>query len=207
MSDAIVEQPAKKVPDKVRIQRAAKYYGTRAMVYLAIFAALDAWIIATDGLLIAQLLGVVAAFLTGNYLAGVFHEWGHFIGARVSKSYSPIVPKPGGALMFGFDNSRNTSQQFLTMSIAGSAGNWLLVILAAVLLPIDNIARVALLATVFGRAIGVLIFEGPIMLGVMNGGEPKEQLEKRVNAGGLDISQVQGNIVAGLAFVAGLVYL
>lgn len=207
MSDASVEQSPKKVPDKVRIQRAAKHYGTRSMVYIAVFAAMDAWLIATDGLIVAQLLGVVAAFLAGSYLAGAFHEWGHFIGARVSNAYSPVVTEPGGAFLFGFDNARSTTQQFLYMSFGGSAGNWLIVLLVALLLPLDNIARVALLATVFGRAIGVLIFEGPIIQRVMGGGDPQEELTRRVNEGGLDTSKVQGYVVTGLAFVAGLVYI
>lgn len=206
MSDATLEQP-KKVPDKVRIQRAAKHYGTRAMVYLAVFAAMDAWLIATDGLVVAQLLGAIAAFLTASYLAGAFHEWGHFMGARLSGAYSPVVPEAKGGLMFGFDNSRNTPRQFLAMSFGGSAGNWLLVILVALLLPMDNVARAALLATAFGRAIGVLVFEGPIIQRVMNGGDPQEELTQRVNEGGLDKSTVYGYIVSGLAFLAGLAYI
>jgi len=199
--------PVKKIPDKVRLQRAAKYHGTRALVYLAVFAALDAWLITTDGLLLAQLLSVVAAYLTGSYLAGVFHEWGHFTGARLANAYSPAATKVRGAFMFGFSMTKNTAQQFLSMSIGGPTANWLLVMLVVVMIPIDNIGRIALLATVFARAISVLIFEGPIIRGVMNGGEPQAELDRRIDAGGLDSSQVYGHIILAVAFLTLLLML
>lgn len=193
---------APKLPDHVRMRRAARYHGTRMLVYIAVFAALDAWVIATDGLLVAQLLSVIAAYITGSYLTGVFHEWGHFTGARVSGSRSPIVRKPKGIFMFGFDMEKNDSRQFLSMSLGGPIANWLLVLLVLVLMPLDTIGRIALLAVVFGRAVAVCLFELPVVKAVYEGGHPQTTLDARIDEGALDSSQVYGYLVMLFAFFA-----
>lgn len=210
MSEATMEvtvSAPEKIPDKVRIKRAAKYHGQRAMAYLAVFAAMEAWVLASDGLVIAKLLSIVAAWLAGSYLAGVFHEWGHFTGARLSGSYSPAVRKVTGLFMFGFSMEKNSPQQFLAMSLGGPTANWLLVLLVALFIPLDNVGGLALLATVFGRAVAVVIFEGPVMYGVLQGGEPQDMLDRRIETGALDRSGTYGHIIAAATFIAGLLLL
>ena len=103
-----IKTKRKSMPDKQRLKQVAEYHGLRLVAYMAIFAALDAWVLASD-LLIANVLSVIAALIVANYLAGIFHEWGHFCGARLAKSRSPIVPKPSGTFVFGFNMEKNTS--------------------------------------------------------------------------------------------------
>jgi hypothetical protein len=190
-----IKTKRKSMPDKQRLKQVAEYHGLRLVAYMAIFAALDAWVLASD-LLIANVLSVIAALIVANYLAGIFHEWGHFCGARLAKSRSPIVPKPSGTFVFGFNMEKNTSKQFLAMSLGGPIANWLLVALVFILIPIDNAGRAALFAMVFGRAVGVIIFEGPIIARTMNGGLPQQELDNQLDNGSLDRSQVLGYVTA-----------
>ena len=87
------EKPS--MPDKARLKQIAEYHGIRVIAYLAAFAAMDTWVVTTS-LGIAQVLSVITALTVGHFLAGVFHEWGHFTGARLAQSRSPITTKPDG---------------------------------------------------------------------------------------------------------------
>jgi hypothetical protein len=49
---------------------------------------------------------------------------------------------------------------------------------------------------VFGRAVGVIIFEGPIIARTMNGGLPQQELDNQLDNGSLDRSQVLGYVTA-----------
>ncbi|MFT5211054.1 MAG: hypothetical protein ACI9CE_002785 [Flavobacterium sp.] len=191
------EVKASSLPDSQRFKQVSKYHGLRVAMYFAAFAACDAWFEITT-LPIAALLSVVIGLITGNYLSGIFHEWGHFIGARVSKSRSPMVRTPQDEFIFGFDMVKNSNSKFLSMSLGGPLGNFALVAMIFLLIPLDNIGRAALFAMVAGKLIAVLVFEGPIILRVFQGGNPQEELDRQLGNGSQDKGAVSGYIVTAV---------
>lgn len=191
-------QPVKpaSLPDSQRLRLAVRNHGLALLAALTLWAAADAWA-STSGLSLATGLSMLNAFAAMTIIATIFHEWGHFAGARLAKSYSPMVTNPTGGFIFGFNFAKNTRRQFLSMSIGGPVGNWLLVALVLLLVPIDNAGRAMLLAVAVARAISVVMFELPIILRVMRGGEPEAEL----NAGQANGSGDRGQVVG---YAAGL---
>ncbi|MFT7685630.1 MAG: hypothetical protein ACI9FB_000973 [Candidatus Azotimanducaceae bacterium] len=188
------------LPDLQRLKQVSSYHGLRITMYLAAFGAADAWFEIT-ALPIAGFLAIVVGLISGSYLARTFHEWGHFIGARVSKSRSPIVRIPEEEFIFGFDMVRNSSSQFLSMSLGGPLGNLALIALVFFCIPLDSIGRAALFAMVVGKLVSVLVFEGPIILRSFQGGNPQEELDRQLGNGSQDRGQVFGYIVMTLLWV------
>jgi len=191
---------ASSIPDALRLKNVSQYHSLRMMAYISVFAAMDTWY-QVSSLLLAQVLSVIAGLVVAAYLSGIFHEWGHFLGARLSKSRSPIVQKPKGVFMFGFNMQQNTSDQFLWMSIGGTMGNLFLVALIYALIPIDSLGRAALLAMAMGKLVTVIVFEAPIILGTIKGGQPQVELDKQLDSGALDKGQVAGYFAAALFWV------
>ncbi|MEJ6592076.1 MAG: hypothetical protein QNL99_08875 [SAR86 cluster bacterium] len=188
------------LPDAQRLKLAARNHGLALLAAITLWAAADAWAM-TSGLNLATGLSMLNAFAAMTIIATIFHEWGHFAGARIAKSYSPMVTNPTGAFIFGFNFAKNTRQQFLSMSIGGPVGNWLLVALVFLLVPLDNPGRVMLLAVAVARGISVLIFELPIILRVMNGGDPETELNVGQDNGSGDRGQVIGYAAGVLLWI------
>lgn len=180
-----------KLSDWQRLKQAATYHGIAALALILLWAAADTWY-TVSGLLIANVLNVVTALVAGSWLASLIHEWGHFTGARLAKSYSPIVPEVKGVFMFGFNHAKNNRNQFLAMSLGGPIANWSLVLAILLLIPIDNLGRAALLGIAVARAISVCIFELPIINRVMNGADPQTEIDAQLNNGTQDKGQVLG---------------
>lgn len=126
---------------------------------LTMWAAADTWALVT-GLSVATGVAVVAAVVAGMVLSHLAHEWSHFLGARWSGAASPVKAEPA-FLMFDYDYENNTPRQFLYTSVGGSVGNWALVLLVALLIPIDSAGRAMLLATTVGMATFVATLEWP----------------------------------------------
>lgn len=181
----------KKLSDSQRLKQAATYHGLAALGLFLLWTAADSWSVVTN-LLVADVLSVVTALIVVSYLASIIHEWGHFTGARLAGSYSPIVPKVTGIFMFGFNYQKNSTSQFLSMSLGGPVANWLLVLLIFTLIPLDSAGRAALLAMAFAKAISVCVFEVPIMLAVMNGADPEASVDKQLANGAGDRGTVLG---------------
>ncbi len=189
----------KKAPysDRKRLKHVATYHGIAGLALITLWAAADAWY-ATTGLLIANIISVLNALVAGAYLAALFHEWGHFAGARIAGAYSPIVRKVKNQFMFGFSFDKNNTSQFLSMSIGGPVANWLLVLIVFMMVPMDNPGRVALLAMAIAKAISVCVFEVPIMLRTWQGGEPKAELDEQLENGSSESGQLIGYTVGTL---------
>ena len=199
MSESITT--VKKLTDGERFRQIGSAHGTVALALFAVFAATDAWVIST-GLIISHVIATITALVVGAYLSTIFHEWGHFAGARLAKSHSPIVPKvTRSPFVFGFNFEKNSASQFISMSIGGPAGNWLLVALVFVFLPMDTPGRAALLAMVFAKAVSVCLFEVPIILSTMNGGDPKSELDTGLSNGSGDRGQVLGYIAGAVVWL------
>ncbi len=204
MSEVTAETTSKtEYSDWKRFKHVATYHGIAALALVTLWAAADTWYLATD-LLIANIISILNALVAGSFLASLFHEWGHFSGARISKSYSPIVREVKNQFMFGFNFEKNNTRQFLAMSIGGPIGNWLLVILVILLVPIDNPGRVTLLAMTVAKAISVCIFEIPIILRTISGGDPQSELDTQLGNGSGDRGQVIGYIGGALLWLVAI---
>lgn len=188
VSEASTEAP--KLSDWARFKQVGKYHGIAFLGALTFWGAADAWANESN-LLIANLVALANAIIAGWVLSVQFHEWGHFAGARLSRSYSPMVRKPVNAFIFGFIFEKNTREQFLAMSIGGPVGNWLLVLLVLVFVPFDAWSRAMLFAVVTAHAISVSVFEVPIILRTLRGDEPREALDEGLRNG----SQARGRLI------------
>ncbi len=156
--------------DRRRLLRQGAWHLVAAFLAIGIWAALDSWRELT-GLPVATGLSVLAAVLAGIGLSHLFHEWGHFAGARLSGARSPVKPEPA-FLMFDFDYQGNSGGQFLCSGIAGSAGNLLLVLLVALSIPLDAPGRSMLLATALGMMAYVALLEWPALLHMFRNRDP-----------------------------------
>ncbi len=190
----------KKLSDWQRFKQAATYHGIAALALVLLWAAADTWYTVTN-LFIANLLSVITALVAGTWLSSLVHEWGHFTGARLAKSYSPIVPEVKGVFMFGFNHARNTRNQFLAMSLGGPIANWSLVIAILVFIPMDNLGRAALLGITFAKAVSVCVFELPIISRVMNGADPQTEIDVQLRNGSGDRGQVLGYLSGALVWL------
>lgn len=189
-----------KVPDSERLTNAIKYHGLALLGAITLWGAADAWVQTSD-LYIATIISVLNAFAAGSIMAIIFHEWGHFAGARFAKSYSPMVRKPTGTFIFGFNFAKNSRDQFISMSLGGPIGNWLLVALVFILVPMDSPGRVMLLAVTLANAISVCVFEIPILRKAMDGGDPETELNAGLANGSGDKGKVWGYGIGALVWL------
>ena len=67
-----------------------------------------------------------------------------------------------------------------------------LLLLTAALVPIDNPSHAALLAVFVARAMQVSLFEVPVAMRTAQGGEPRAELGRRLEAGALSSSRYAG---------------
>lgn len=195
-----VTPPLPKMSDRERLTNALKYHGLALLGAITLWGAADAWV-QTSGLYFATILSVFNAFAAGSIISTLFHEWGHFAGARLAGSYSPMVRKPTGVFIFGFNFEKNTRDQFISMSLGGPIANWVLVILVFILLPMDSAGRVMLFAVTLANAISVCVFELPIIMKTMDGGDPETELNTGLSNGSGDKGKVWGYGIGALVWL------
>ena len=138
------------------------------------------------------------AFVSGLGLSHIVHEWGHYLGAVGARSAVDIKARIA-PLFFDFDFSKNSSAQFLSMSLCGLAGNVLLLAVAAWWAAPPGLVAISLLAAVLGQFVFVLILELPVSVSVLRGGDPWEALGSHFGQGA---SLFLGALIAGLAVAA-----
>ena len=161
---------------KQRLSRLAGIHGLIVLAALAMFAAADSWSVVT-GLGIAALLSVITAVLAGVAIATLVHEWFHYLGARYTDARFDI-PAKAGLFVFNWDFSSNSARQFLTMSIAGSIGGVVSVILLCYAVPADSVGRTVLRCAAIASVIYASLIEWPVIRRIRNGGEPLAELSK-----------------------------
>lgn len=133
-----------------------------AAVLLTLFGAADTWA-RTSYLGIAKAVSVLDGLLVGALVAAVFHEWGHFIGARLGGGHSPLKPIKALPQVFDFDYQNNDAKSFRWMSIGGSVGNWGAVLLLAWAIPLVEVGPVALVSGAFGFSVFTALVEWPVI--------------------------------------------
>lgn len=146
---------------------------------MSVWAAADLWYTAT-GLGIAALVAVGDALFVGFLLTAMFHEWGHYAGARLSGAQTTLLRRKGLRLArFTFDFAASTPQQFTSMSLGGNLAHWGLVVALFFALPMTTPGQVALLAAAFGFAVSASVFELPVIGAVRAGDAPQGALQSR----------------------------
>lgn len=111
-----------------------------------------------------------AADLTGALLgAGAFvvghvaHEWGHLVGALLTRSRVAAPASLASPFLFSFDSVHNSRRQFVIMSLAGFAVTGMSLFVVYGLLPEHLLAtRVARGFIVFGASL-TLFLEVPLL--------------------------------------------
>ena len=189
-----------KISDRERLYTAIKYHGLALLGAITLWGAADAWVQSSD-LYLATIISVLNAFAAGSIISILFHEWGHFTGARLAGSYSPMVRKPTGVFIFGFNFEKNSRDQFISMSLGGPIANWLLVLLVFTLIPMDSAGRVMLFAVTLANAISVCVFELPIIMRTMDGGDPESELNAGLSNGSGDKGKVWGYGIGALVWL------
>ena len=182
--------------DLARLRKVGKKHASIVLAALTIWGAADYWA-AGSGILLAEGIALLNALFVGVIIASIAHEWGHFSGARISGSVSPVMKKPVSFFMFTFKDDINSREQFLAMSMGGPLANWVLVVSLFFLLPLETWSQALLLATTFAVAVSVCVFELPVINSVMYGEHPGETLERRLREIG-NTSRISG-IVTGAA--------
>ncbi len=142
---------------------------------LSLFAAADSWAAITEGRL-AQGLSVVDGLLVGAALGALCHEWGHFWGARISGSKTPLLPFSAFPQIFNLDLVKCEGSHFMGMSLGGNIGHWLLLVVLFLGLPLATSGQVALLSGSFGFCVFASSVEFPVILKAWTGASPLEAL-------------------------------
>ena len=187
--------------DLTRLKRVAGLHFVLVMAALTLWGAADAWAVAS-GWALAQAAAIANAVIAGIVIANTLHEWGHFAGAGLSGAVAPVREKPVRYFfMFDFSFEENDSRQFLWMSWGGILVPWALVLLTAVLVPLDNASRAMLFAVLVARAVQISAFEVPVTLRAGRGGDPRAELGRQLRAG-FARSQWAGVAVGGLVWLA-----
>jgi hypothetical protein len=169
--------------DLSNLRSVAAIHFVMVMGALTLWGAADAWATAS-GWALAWAAAIANAVIAGVIIASTLHEWGHFAGARLSGAVAPVLDKPVRYFfMFDFSFERNDTRQFLWMSLGGILAPWALVVLTALLVPIDNASRAMLLAAFVARAVQVSLFEVPVVMRTQSGGEPRDELGRQLRAG------------------------
>jgi uncharacterized membrane protein len=160
----------------LRLATLARNHGLVFLVAILLFAATDTWN-AASGLLIAQLLCVMIAALAGITITSLVHEWFHYWGARFARAQINI-PKKQGLFVYAWDFGRNSTGQFLIMSIAGTIGSFLAVALLWSTVPADSLGRAVLRSAAVGSVIYSAMIEWPVIRRAMYSDNPLGELSK-----------------------------
>lgn len=163
------EQPADVTP----VGRLAQRHGGVALVALSLFAAADAWYVSTE-VVFAAWLAVLDGAVVGVVLGTLAHEWGHFAGARWSGGIAPTRSTREFLPIFDLDLLRSEPGAFHAMSLAGNLSHWAVVIVLALVLPLETPGRLALVSGAFGFAVSASATEVPIIRRFQTGASPIE---------------------------------
>ena len=149
-----------------------------ALAALSLWAAADTWYL-VSGLGFALAISVLDAIFVGYILGALFHEWGHYTGAKLSGASAPRVKPKGTSLFrFNFDMAANTQRQFHWMSFGGWVFHWGLLAILVLAMPFNSIGRIALASSVFGFILYATFIETGILRQTLGGSDPAETLSQ-----------------------------
>lgn len=197
---AALERAAREI-DRARMRQLGSFHFAMVIGALTIWGAAQNWAQST-GSALAGFAAIGGALVAGFVIPSTIHEWGHFAGARLSGAHAPVLEEARRHFfVFDFPMDRNDVRQFTWMSWGGILAPWGVVLLAAIFVPLSVTSGAVLLATLFSRAVGVSVFEVPVVQAVGRGVEPAVALGQHVKGGGLTRGRKLGTI-AGFACFA-----
>lgn len=161
--------------DAVSLWRVALRDGAILLAALSLWAAADAWML-LSGTGLAWLLSVADGLVVGLLVGGLFHEWGHFAGARLSGGTAPLAATKFPFPLFNFDFARSQPRHFQVMGVAGNLAHWSVVVLLALSLSLETPGQVALLAGALGFAVFASAVEFPVISRCRSGVAPAVSL-------------------------------
>lgn len=107
--------------------------------------------------------------------ASVFHEWGHFLGAVLTRSRVKIRHKLTSAFVFSFPAEGNNLGQFVAMSLGGFLATAASILVFYTLLPDAYLAtRVARGGAIFLAFLGVTLEVPLLVYGLVKRGVPTQ---------------------------------
>lgn len=174
--DDIPESASRPQASRQRLIKLARNHGLVFLVAILSFAAADTWS-TLSGLRIAELLCITTAALAGITIATLVHEWFHYLGARFSKA-TINIPSRQGLFVYLWDFHSNTAGQFLIMSVAGSIGGMLAIILLWTTVPADTLGRAVLRSAAVASVIYSAMIEWPVIRRTRFSGDPLGELSK-----------------------------
>lgn len=155
-----------------------------------------------SGSALAAFAAIGAALVAGHVIPSTIHEWGHFIGARLSGAASPVVENPNGHfVLFDFKMKENDVRQFSWMSWGGILAPWIPVLVAWMFVPLAVTSGALLFSTLFFKAVATAAFEVPIAQAAEAHGDPGRALTESVTTGGLPRSRKVGQIAGVVCFL------
>lgn len=176
---SMAEAMATMSPARLRQLRLAKLGAVHFSIWLlamGLFAAADSWRMLSD-LALASFLAVLTGALAGLVTANFMHEWAHYVGARRSGGAYDI-PDKLGLFVYDWKFESNSVTQFLTMSRAGTLGGVIALLLVWWCLPMDTLARAAVLSGAVAAFVLAARIEWPVLRRVAAGGDPFTELSK-----------------------------
>ena len=136
---------------------------------LALWGGAEAWAAGTS-LALAVFTAVGASLVAGWTIAGLFHEWGHYAGAKLARSAAPRVKVPGLSFFrYNFDLEKNSVPQFTAMSIGGNLAHWGAVAAALLLVPMTTLGQASFVSATVAFAVFASVIEWPIIARTTSG--------------------------------------
>ncbi|MGI9289559.1 MAG: hypothetical protein ACR2P1_29610 [Pseudomonadales bacterium] len=174
-----------------------------ASVYIAIALSVDAWA-RGSALGFAAGMSAIVAFPLGFLANGLLHEWGHYVGAKLTGSTAPRNSITRIFPMFHFDINQNSHRQFLALSLGGNIFQWLFAMTLLLVLHGSTIGQVSLQMGAIAFALLGSLVEVPIIIDALKRGNgidawnaylPHREQRKRLSV------IIGGPIVVALFFV------
>ena len=169
------------------------------VVAWSLLAAADSWTV-ISGLGVAKLLAIITGALAGGLIVAAMHEWGHLLGARMGNSNIAISSKPG-IVLYHWHFPYNSVPQFMAMSLCGTAGGLLGLLLLFTQLSPDTVGRTAVLAAAAGFSAFAATLEWPVIWRTRTSREAGMEYDK-ITPSVLTTSAMVGLVVGTLSFVA-----
>lgn len=192
--------------DIARMKKIGSFHFAMVMGALTMWGAAETWAQST-GWALAQAVAIGNALVAGFIIPSTLHEWGHFTGARLSGSVSPVHDEAQNHFaMFEFKMDENDTKQFAWMSWGGILAPWVPVFIAAAVVPLSLTSGAVLFAALVSKAIATAAFEVPITLQALRTGEPGKALTESVVGGGLtrgrQIGQIAGIVCLAIVLIS-----
>ena len=143
--------------------------GAAVVGLLALWGGAEAWA-ANTPLVLALFTAVGASLVAGWSIGGLFHEWGHYAGARIARAAAPRIKVRGLSFFrYTFNLEKNSLRQFTAMGIGGNVAHWAAVAAAVMLVPMTTLGQATFVSSTVAFAVFASVIEWPIIARTASG--------------------------------------